>query len=522
MKLHEMYKSLEESELKIHSKNINNGNELILVVEKEDFRKIIESMFSEYKLYFSGEFCIEEELFLMSTILTNRKYGYFVIVRYKTENDLISLQGLANQSALFEREIQDLYGLKISGGIDTRPLVRHEIWQDNKFPMQKSFTHGEKIKDLYEQPEYNFKKILYGGGFQIPVGPVHAGIIEPGHFRFSVIGESVENLEIRLMYKHRGIEKICENTDISKLHLILERVSGESSVAYAEVYALLIEKMLDVKIPETVKALRVVFLELERIYNFLDDISGICTDIGYSYPAKKFGYLSEMIHQLAQRITGSRYMRNVIVPCGLNLDFTMDMKSDVLETIKKIQKRFGEIAGITMRSISFLDRVEDTGIVENKEAKKLNLTGIPARASGIHYDVRKNFPYEIYREIKNEIKVEETGGVFERYSLKIREIEDAFLFIVSALSRVQNDFVKYRPQIQVEAEKEGFSSVETVKGELIIYGRTGMNNTFERLYIKTPSFMNWEGLAYAAKDEIVPDFPLCNKSFNMSYSENDR
>ncbi|SHI95431.1 NADH-quinone oxidoreductase subunit D-related protein [Parasporobacterium paucivorans] len=501
---------------------IKNKNELFVYADKDNIIKITECMFRDFRMYFAGEFCMQEDMFVISVILTSRKQGYFVIIRYETEGELISLQGLANQSGLFEREIRDLFGLEIVGAIDNRHLVKHEEWEKDVYPLCKDFTYGRKIRNLNETEVYRFKEVTNGGGYQIPVGPVHAGIIEPGHFRFSAIGEPIENLEIRLMYKHRGIEKICENTDINRLNLILERVSGESSVAYAEAYALLIEKILDYNLPEDIKAVRVVLLELERTYNYLDDIGGICLDVGFSYPAKKFAYLSEMIHQLCERITGSRFLRNVIVPCGLNSKITLANKADILETLQMVEKRFDGLLDITLNAVSFLDRVEDTGIVENKIAKSLNMTGVVARASDIHYDVRKSFPYEIYQSLKKEINFEKTGGAFERYKIKIAEIKDAFLFIRQALNLVENDVNKCREKINIEPGVEGFSIVETVKGELIVYGKTGLNNRFERLYMRTPSFMNWEGLTFAVLGEIVPDFPLCNKSFNMSYSENDR
>jgi Ni,Fe-hydrogenase III large subunit len=299
-------------------------------------------------------------------------------------------------------------------------------------------------------------------------------------------------------------------------------VAGESSAAYGEAYAQLIEKIIGCGISREIKALRVIILEIERIYNFLDDIAGICVDIGFSYPAKKFGYLSEIIHQLCERITGSRFLRNSIIPCGTNINFTKDNKEDILKTLKILEKRFNELVDITHASVSFLDRVEHTGMVENKIAKKLNMTGVVGRASGIQYDVRKSFSYEIYRELKNNINFKEIGGVFERYNIKISEIRDAFKFIRKALDIIKDEIHKGKTEISIEEGKEGFAAVETVKGELIIYGKVGRNNRFDRVYFKTPSFTNWNGLTYAVLGEIVPDFPLCNKSFNMSYSENDR
>lgn len=503
---------------------IKNRNELYIKTSSDFVKEIVKLLLSEHKLNFISEFCkhIEKDKFIINIILSGKKQGYYAIVSYETSKNIVSLQSIVTQSHLFEREISDLFGLKIDGASDDRNLVKHECWSKDEFPLRKDFAFGKKLTLANTTPNYKFKAIASEGGIQIPVGPVHAGIIEPGHFRFSVIGEPIDNLEIRLMYKHRGIEKLCENVDANDLNLVFERVSGESSVAYSECYALLVEKLLSYNVPYEIKALRVLFLELERIYNFLDDIGGICTDVGYSYPAKKFSYLSEQIHQLSEKLTGSRFMRNVIVPCGINVNFNLSDKNVIEDCLSNLKTRFSEIVNSTLTSVTFLDRVENTGIVNNETAKKFCMTGVVGRASGLKFDVRCKFPYEIYNEIKKGINTEEAGGVYERYKLKIKEIYDAFGYIQDSLSYINSDIKKYKPDLKLPNNEMAISSVETVKGELIVYGETSSNNKFNRIYFKTPSFTNWDGLTKAVLGEIVPDFPLCNKSFNMSYAENDK
>jgi len=377
-------------------------------------------------------------------------------------------------------------------------------------------------REINKEFDYKFKEVSGTGAYQIAVGPVHAGIIEPGHFRFSVMGEAIENLEIRLRYKHRGIEKLCQTINSNLLNLMFERVSGESTVAYGEVYALLVEKLLNKEVSEEIKALRIVLLELERIYNYLDDLGGIANDVGYSYVAKKFGYFSELIHQLCERVSGSRFMRNVIVPLGININFNENKKNDIIETLEGLKARVNRVIKMNLNSVSFLDRVEDTGMVSRTMAKKLCMTGVVARACNLKYDVRVNFPYELYREIKKDTNVETKGGVFERYQLKAIEIKDAFKFIEKALTYIKKDIKRDKQEICLEEGLEAIASVETVKGELLVYGLTGKDNKFNRIYFKTPSFTNWAGVSEAVLGEIVPDFPVINKSFNMSYSENDR
>ena len=512
-------KEIENVNYKIECKH---DNELYIECNWASVRDLCTKCMVEYKLQFVSEFCQEETDFIISVLFTSRSQGYFVIVRYKTQEDIISLQDLFAPAHLFEREIADLFGLNISLGSDTRNLVKHELWEKEVYPLRKAFPHGKKIAVKREIPKYPFKTLSGEGGFQIPVGPVHAGIIEPGHFRFSVIGEQIENLETRLMYKHRGIEKLCENRDASTLNLLFERVSGESSAAYSEAYALLIEKLTHTEVTPDIQAARVVLLELERIYNFLEELGGMCLDIGFSYPAKKFAYFSEVIHQLCERLTGSRFLRNTIIPYGLNVAFTIQSSKHIIETLESIKKRINSIINMTLENVTFLDRVEHTGLVYNKKAKALYLTGIVARASDISYDVRKSFPYDIYHELKKEVKTESVGGVFERYKLKVADIRDAIDFIVKALAYINNDIPRSKKPIVLVPNQEAVVALETVKGELLVYGKTGDNNKFSRIYFKTPSFTNWSGLTLAVLGEIVPDFPLCNKSFNMSYSENDR
>jgi len=478
MKITDIINSLQELDFDL-TYEIKNINELYIGVKAQQIRKIALICIDVFKFNYICEFLVEGKERTINCMFSNSKRGYYVVVRYITEKKPVSLKDIIYQSKLFQREINEDF-------------------------------------------DYKIKEVSGTDAYQVAVGPVHAGIIEPGHFRFSVMGEPIENLEIRLMYKHRGIEKLCENVNANSLNLMFERVSGESTVAYGEAYAILVEKLLNKKVSKEIMALRIVFLELERIYNYMDDLGGIANDVGYSYVAKKFGYFSEIIHQLCERVSGSRFMRNAIVPLGINIDFNEEKKKDIIETLEGIKARVNSIIKMSFNSVSFLDRVEDTGMVNRAMAKKLCLTGVVGRACNLKYDVRTKFPYELYKEIKRNINIETKGGVFERYKLKACELKDAFDFIGKALIYINNDIKRDKQEFCVQEGLAAIVSVETVKGELVVYGLTGKNNKFARIYFKTPSFTNWSGVSEAVLGEIVPDFPLINKSFNMSYSENDR
>ena len=440
MKITDTINSLEELNFDLKYE-VKNNNELYVRIKADQIRKIVAVCIYVFKFNYICEFCVEGKVSTINCVLSNSNQGYYVICSYITEKSPIYLKNIIYQSSLFQREIN------------------------------KEF-------------DYKIKEVSGTDAYQIAVGPVHAGIIEPGHFRFSVMGEPIANLEIRLMYKYRGIEKLCEDINANLLNLMFERVSGESTVAYGEVYAILVEKILNKKVSKEIQAFRIVLLELERMYNYMDDLGGIANDVGYSYVAKKFGYFSEVIHQLCERVSGSRFMRNAIVPLGINIDFNKKKKKDIIETLENLKSRVNSIIQMSLNSVSFLDRVEDTGMVSRAMAKKLCMTGVVARACNLKYDVRVKFPYELYKEIKKDINIETKGGVFERYKLKACELKDAFDFIEKALSYINTDIERDKQEIYLNEGLEAIASVETVKGELVVYGLTGKIINLTEFFLK--------------------------------------
>ena len=474
---------------------------------------------------FAREIAAQE--YLVYTVFTLRECGKVIIITYPTQDELISLSDLIFPAALFEREIQDMFGLKIAGGHDIRPLVKHECWPDGVYPLRKDYPQEQTLE--YRETTtrgadefYRYMEVKGEGTYQIPVGPVHAGIIEPGHFRFSVAGEPIENLEIRLMYVHRGVEKLLENRPISQLPFVFERISGESSVAYQLAFALLVEKMVGKQVPARVSALRMMLLELERIYNFFSDIAGISVDVAYSYPPERLNLQREMVQQLNERLTGSRFLRSTIVPGGVKIAIDEKQWQDLTSVLDKAGQELKEMLGVFENSSTFLDRVEQTGIIYEKTAKELEMTGPGLRATGNGYDVRKAFPFALYDRLEFTASSAEGGGVYERLQVKAGEIMNS-IAIIGQLK----EFVLSKDALNIAlpdlvAGQEDWVMLETVKGELFVYAVVGEDGKFSRIYLKTPSFTNWAGLTYAVVGEIVPDFPLCNKSFNLSYAENDR
>lgn len=498
-----------------------------LTVKPAEYREVCAKLAGDPNVNFVGMFARElaADQYMIYTIFTRRTEGKVISVTYVTKREVISLSDLIFPAALFEREMQDLFGLTITGGVDTRPLVHHECWPKGVHPLRKAYPQEQQIPYREEVPAgeyYPYMEVQGDGTYQIPVGPVHAGIIEPGHFRFSVVGEPIENLEIRLMYVHRGVEKMLENRPMEQLPLIFERISGESSAAYQLAYALLVEKMAGKKVNARISAIRMVLCELERVYNFLSDMAGISVDVAYSYVPERLNLHREYVQQLNERLTGSRFLRSTIQPGGVKVVWNLEQWEDLMRVLTAAEAELNECMSIFQSSASFLDRVEQTGIVYPKTAKELELTGPPLRATGIGYDVRKAFPYELYHQVEFAATVEEGGGVFERLKVKAQEIRNA----VAIIGQLKEHVLSNAP-LQIElpsltAGQESYVLLETVKGELLVYAVMGDGGRFDRVYLRTPSFNNWAGLTYAVVGEIVPDFPLCNKSFNLSYAENDR
>lgn len=497
-----------------------------LEVQPLDYRELCEKYATDSQYNFISIFARElaSGRYMIYTVFADREQGKLTVITYETGSEILSLSDLVYPAALFEREIQDQFGLTIAGGVDTRPLVKHECWPGGVYPLRKMYPQAEQLayQEIPADEYYSFMPVKGEGTYQIPVGPVHAGIIEPGHFRFSTVGEPIENLEIRLMYVHRGVEKLLENRPMNQLNYIFERISGESSAAYQLAYALLVEKLAGKKVNQRISAIRMVFLELERIYNFLGDIAGISIDVAYSYVPERLNLHRELVQQLNERLTGSRFLRNTIVPGAVKMAIAPKQWDDLLQTIEAVDAELTELIKVFNSSASFLDRVEQTGIVYPKTAKELELTGPVLRATGIPYDVRKAFPYELYDQMEYPIATAEGGGVYERLQVKAQEIRNAVTMIRQLKKRVFVSAPLHIDLPEIPAGKEEYVMIETVKGEAMVYGLMGANHRFDRIYVKTPSFTNWAGLTYAVIGEIVPDFPLCNKSFNLSYAENDR
>jgi Ni,Fe-hydrogenase III large subunit len=334
-----------------------------------------------------------------------------------------------------------------------------------------------------------------------------------------VTGERILNLEARLGYVHKGIEKKAEELNILHGVFMAERVAAEETIHNAIAYAECVEDIAGVEIPRKAKLTRMIFAELERLYNHLSDIGGLCTDVAYASMQAETAIVRNSLIVFNEELSGSRYLRNVIKVGGVREDI-FDMKDRISEVINKLKNDFSILKDVIYNRESFLDRLEETGKVTDEAAAAFNVSGPALRATGKGRDVRAEHPYECYEELHITPAVSQNGDVFGRMDVKLQEVMQSIEIILQLVPQIEKGIISV-PVEDIPAGKLGFSLVEGPKGENAAVVISGENGRIHRYKIRTASSCNWPGVCFAVRDNIVPDFPLINKSFNLSYSGND-
>ncbi len=459
----------------------------------------------------------------------DRTGGRIVLVRTMIGPESMRFKSICakvHAAALYEREIHDMFGLAPDGHPDLRRLVFHRNWPEGQFPLRKDFDPKRKpqlVKNDNNKTGACFKRVAGEGVYEIPVGPVHAGIIEPGHFRFSVAGEPIINLEAQLHFVHKGIEKMCEGEHIERCLYISERISGDETFSNSLAYCQAIEEIAGVRVPERAEYTRVVFAELERLTSHLGDLAGVCVDVAYGFAAFQFRMMRGWAYLIADELCGMRFLRSVNKLGGVRKDFVAGKEAGLIARLGKIEAELEDTYKIIFSNSMFIDRIESTGILKPETAADLNVVGPGGRASGIRYDVRKAFPYAAYGHLDFNVPEHNNGDVNCRMKTKIEECFESIGLMVKAIKAIEaTPQGRMSEAIEsVEPYKYAFGMTESPRGENIHFVMTGEGNTIYRYKIRTPSFCNWPALCHAVKGNIVPDFPLINKSFNLSYAGND-
>ncbi|MDE3119766.1 MAG: NADH-quinone oxidoreductase subunit C [Nitrospirota bacterium] len=419
----------------------------------------------------------------------------------------------------YEREVRDLFGLIAQGHPDLRRLVRHEHWPKGTHPLKKDFSWDTVMGR--QEGQYAFRRIEGEGVFEVPVGPIHAGIIEPGHFRFSVAGEPIMQLELHHFWKHRGVEKLFERRRLTDAAPLAERVSGDTTIGHSLAYCQSVETLLGVDVPRRAKYLRSLFLELERLHNHLGDVGAICNDTAYALAHAHCSRMKERIMQLNDRLTGSRVLRGVNLVGGVGCNLAAGQLAEIAEEAAAIERDFSELEAIIFANASLTDRLEATGILKERTAWDHAVMGVVGRASGIDRDLRRDHPFAAYDELPVKVALYRYGDVRARLRVRMDEIHESMRLIREIRARIPQGAIMAEPSRVPAAGEWALSAVEGWRGEILYMVMAGEEGRIHRCKVRDPSFVNWPAIQWAVLGNIIPDFPLINKSFNLSYAGND-
>jgi Ni,Fe-hydrogenase III large subunit/Ni,Fe-hydrogenase III component G len=410
-----------------------------------------------------------------------------------------SLAGISYPAGNFEREIRDLYGVTPAGHPQPFRLVRHAHWPRGWYPMLR----GADLTQPFEPDvsSFPFLEVEGPGVYEIAVGPVHAGIIEPGHFRFSVVGETIVRMEARQWYMHRGVERLFEGRRAPECIGLAEQIAGDTSVGHSLAFVMAVEEAAGIDVSEPDRLLRAMLLELERMYNHVTDLGSLANDAGFGVVDAHAGRLRETLLRINKAITGHRFLRGALSVGGTKVRTLPDVGD-----LRLIADEVEEIVEISLGHSIVRDRFAGTAVLPTAQARAIGTLGYVARASGVDVDARRDRPFADLGEAFQ--VVTETGGdVLSRYLVRAREFAVSAAVAIDLVGRL--------------AAQLGSATVEAWRGSLSVRVELGRGGALTRVKIVDPSFFNWPALPVALAEAIVPDFPLVNKSFNQSYAGND-
>jgi Ni,Fe-hydrogenase III large subunit len=414
-----------------------------------------------------------------------------------------------------ERAIHDLYGFEPADAPDRRAWLDHGQW-----PVKSPL--GAALPAIpTPATDYRFLAAEGDSLHRIPVGPVHAGIIEPGHFRFAASGETVVRLEARLGYAHKGIEGLMRGAELLHAGRLAGRISGDSTVAYAFAFARAVEAALDIEIPPRAVWLRALMAELERIANHLGDIGAICNDAAFALMHAHCGILREEVLRAAAACFGHRLMMDCVVPAGVAVDLDAEGRTRLDDLVREIRKRFPELIELYDNTASLQDRTTGAGTLTADYVRRFGCGGYVGRASGHSFDARRRPGYPPYDALRFEVPTRETGDVNARIWIRIEEVRESLSLVEQILEALPDGRIRKEINAPAGSVKEGAALVEGFRGDIFAWVQLAADGTIESCRMRDPSWFQWPLLEAAIDGNIVADFPLCNKSFNCSYSGHD-
>ena len=415
-----------------------------------------------------------------------------------------------------EAAVRDLFGLQPSESPDLRAWLDHGRW-GVRYPLGPNGP----TEPLSEAQSYDFLPAEGESLHEIAVGPVHAGIIEPGHFRFTASGETVVRLEERLGYTHKGIEGLMAGADIGRAARLAGRTSGDSTVAYGLAFARAVEAALHIEVPPRATWLRALMAELERLANHFGDIGAICNDAGFALMHASCGVLRERVLRAADLCFGHRLMRDRVVPGGVIADLGGEGIAGLRGLLGEIRRRFPALVDLYDNTASLQDRTVGTGVLQPGLARQYACGGYVGRASGRNVDARRAPGYPPYDQLRFEVPVLEAGDVNARVWIRIREVEQSLSLVEEIVNRLPSGPIHIDFAAARDSVSEGAALVEGFRGDILVWLRLGAGGQVERCHLRDPSWFQWPLIEAVIDGNIVADFPLCNKSFNCSYSGHD-
>lgn len=485
--------------LKIYNCGVNDFRS-VPCLDVSEFRKsVIEQVNDGLRIAAFFAMPVDKGKHRLVCVLADDANGNLCLLSSEVSESYPSLTPECPQAHLFEREIAEQFSILPQGHPWLKPV---------RFP--DSSLIG--ITDFF--------KIAGAEIHEVAVGPVHAGIIEPGHFRFQCNGENVFHLEISLGYQHRGVERAIWSGAQKRLIHYMETLAGDTTIGHGLAYSQVIESLSNCHVPARANSIRAIALELERLANHTGDLGALAGDVGYLPTASFCGRIRGDFLNMTAILCGNRFGRGLVSPGGANYDIESSHISELKQRLKAALKDVSGAVNLLWETPSVLDRFDDTGILTQKDCIDLGVVGVAARACGLERDARFNFASGAYQFSQIPISIWDTGDVFARAYVRWVEIQRSINFIENELDNLPAGQI-YSKVSALPANKITVSLVEGWRGEICHTAVTGNNGQLLHYKIVDPSFHNWPGLAMAVRQQQVSDFPLCNKSFNLSYCGHD-
>lgn len=485
----------------------------IPVQNYQDFMEAVSGLMNDKANHCINYFAVERPgRFLFYCLIANDNDSLIRILSHSYEKGSGPLKSLTPDYPsfhVFERVINENFGIEFTGHPWMKPVRYPYERADRNMLMDKYPFYGINSEELHE----------------VGVGPIHAGVIEPGHFRFICNGEKVLHLEIQLGYQHRGVERLfVEKTNSYERCILSESIAGDTAVGHALAHSQLIESLSGIETEENVQIERCIALELERLAMHIGDTAALCADVAYQLGQVVCEALRTMVINTTQLWCGNRFGKGLIRPGGTNYPLGNEVAEEILKLLDDIEKRYGEITDLIYSLPDILARFEDIGIVTKEQAESIGSVGMAARSCGFIRDIRISHPFQYFRKFKTDPVILDSGDVLARGKLRSLECRESIRIIRDLTKlRIQNNKSSSKPSYGYHLKQSclGISLVEGWRGEICHVAITDDNGSIINYLIKDPSVQNWMALALAVRNQEISDFPVCNKSFNLSYCGND-